>query len=111
MKDLKLDHQGAWIIGPDGSLAFKVEAGGGYILQLSDRMAIAKRIVACVNACAGVHTDVLNAYTVLEKLREKDAQRDELLAALEAVVTISDRKHDAWDRAKEAIARAKGGAA
>lgn len=32
----------------------------------------------------------------------------ELLAALEAVVAISDRKHDAWDMARAAIARAKG---
>lgn len=36
------------------------------------------------------------------------ALRDELLAALEEVVAISDRKHDAWDRARAAIAKAKG---
>jgi hypothetical protein len=36
------------------------------------------------------------------------AQRDELLSALEEVVRISDRKHDAWDRAHAAIAAAKG---
>jgi hypothetical protein len=33
----------------------------------------------------------------------------ELLAALQAVVAISDRKHDAWDEAKAAIAKATGG--
>lgn len=33
---------------------------------------------------------------------------DELVAAFEEVLRISDRKHDAWDRAKEAIAAAKG---
>ena len=35
-------------------------------------------------------------------------QRDELLAALQAVVAISDRKHDAWDAAKAAIDKALG---
>lgn len=33
----------------------------------------------------------------------------ELLEALEEVVAISDRKHNAWDKAKAAIAKAKGG--
>jgi hypothetical protein len=32
---------------------------------------------------------------------------DELLAALKEVVAISDRKHDAWDKAKAAIAKAE----
>lgn len=34
------------------------------------------------------------------------AAAPELLAALEEVIAISDRKHDAWDRAKAAIAKA-----
>lgn len=33
---------------------------------------------------------------------------EELLAALIEVVAISDRKHDAWDRAHAAIAKARG---
>lgn len=36
------------------------------------------------------------------------AAAPDLLAALKEVVTISDRKHDAWDRAKAAIAKAEG---
>lgn len=32
----------------------------------------------------------------------------ELLEALKEIVAISDRKHDAWDRAKAAIAKAQG---
>jgi hypothetical protein len=36
------------------------------------------------------------------------AERDELLDALKEVVRISDRKHDAWDKAKAAMARAEG---
>lgn len=35
-------------------------------------------------------------------------QRNELLEALEEVIAISDRKHDVWDKAKQAIAKAKG---
>jgi hypothetical protein len=36
------------------------------------------------------------------------AAAPDLLAALERIVAISDRKHDAWDDAKAAIAKAKG---
>jgi hypothetical protein len=35
------------------------------------------------------------------------AAAPDLLAALKAVVAISDRKHDAWDAAHEAIAKAE----
>jgi hypothetical protein len=37
-----------------------------------------------------------------------EASDRQLLEALKEVVTISDRKHDAWDRAKVAIAKAQG---
>ena len=36
------------------------------------------------------------------------AAAPELLAALREVVAISDRKHDAWDKARAAIAKAEG---
>lgn len=36
------------------------------------------------------------------------AAAPELLAALKAVVAIGDRKHDAWDAAYAAIAKAEG---
>lgn len=36
------------------------------------------------------------------------AAAPELYAALEEVVRISDRKHDAWDEAKAALAKARG---
>ena len=36
------------------------------------------------------------------------AAAPELLEALEEVIAISDRKHDVWDKAKQAIAKAKG---
>jgi hypothetical protein len=35
------------------------------------------------------------------------ASAPDLLAALKEVVAISDRKHDAWDKAKAAIAKAE----
>lgn len=38
------------------------------------------------------------------------AAAPDLLEALREVVRISDRKHDAWDQAKAAIAKAEGGA-
>lgn len=115
--------------------------GDQYVCQMSHHPAerqmakdYAARIVACVNACEGVPTEVLEAYTVLEKLREKDTQRDELLAALELAVEQMEsdavgieyecgcgRSLEELDRlgqlpdaileARAAIARAKGGAA
>lgn len=39
-----------------------------------------------------------------------ERQRDALIAAMVAVLEISDRKHDAWDAAKAAIAAVKDGA-
>ena len=39
------------------------------------------------------------------------AAAPDLLAALKEVVRISDRKHDAWDTARAAIAKATGEAA
>lgn len=76
----------------------------------------AKRIIARVKACKGVDTKALEkmptSFGELLSLEFKEvvAQRDQLLAALEEVVRISDRKHDAWDRAKTAIASVSGNA-
>jgi hypothetical protein len=36
-------------------------------------------------------------------LRQLQAENDALKEALSKVVTISDRKHDAWDKAKELL--------
>lgn len=49
---------------------------------------------------------VAKAYTV-ENARLIAAAPD-LLAALKEVVALSDRKHDAWDKAHAAILRAEG---
>ena len=42
------------------------------------------------------------------QITELQAENERLREALEEVVRISDRKHDAWDRAKEALKRARG---
>lgn len=75
----------------------------------------AVRVVACVNACEGISTKWLlkNATgciddmhsTVMAEARSAKYQRDELLEILKEVVRISDRKHDAWDKAHAAIAK------
>lgn len=91
----------------------------------------ARRIVACVNACAGVDTDLLEAGeldkpTMLVMQENKDLKRscNELLAALEAAVeckmvpATSAKEGGAAkysiqvqvaDRIRDVIAKAKGG--
>lgn len=135
-----------FIIGEDGKTICQVAAyNGGF----ATRDANTARILACVNACEGVPTEVLEntvgplgAFKFVqdqrdiyrgqvEELREEcrkitplEAQRDELLAALEDIIAYNvqyaiDRYGDASNaetmacvkRAREAIARAKGGAA
>lgn len=55
----------------------------------------ARRIVACVNACAGVPTKVLEAvgrhhgFDPAEVIAEIEKQRDELLAALKLVLPMA----------------------
>jgi hypothetical protein len=82
----------------------------------------ARRIAACVNACRGINTTALEYRAHLLKaedctLRVLREQRDELLAALTALVALCD-EHCRWDRrfddaldaADEAVTNAKGGA-
>ena len=55
--------------------------------------------------------DPLAISTPLYAAPQAAAINADLLAALIEVVRISDRKHDAWDAAHAAIAKATGGAA
>lgn len=89
----------------------------------------ARRIVACVNACAGMETEILENMTILgntlldrldlRKRREAElkSQRDEMLEALEAITggLETSTKPECLSRihkiAEDAIAKAKGGAA
>lgn len=78
----------------------------------------ARRIVACVNACAGVDTDLLEAGeldkpTMLVTQENKDLKHrcDELLAALDEISKLpSYRQDECSEMARGAIAKANGGA-
>ena len=80
----------------------------------------ARRIVACVNACAGIRTEALEHRVHLLKaedaqLAEITKQRDELLAAIETTldenVHLADGDNCTLIALKRAIASVKGGAA
>ena len=92
----------------------------------------ARRIVACVNACAGVRTEALEHRAHLLKAVDDDiaqltAQRDQLLVALQGMIDITSDSQgvagyhlngevadwgefEEWQAACDAIAKAKGGA-
>lgn len=100
----------------------------------------ARRIVACVNACAGLETEHLENQTMLgetlvkrfnllkSEAAELTKQRDELLATLQGMIDISSDSQgvagyhmngevadwgefEEWQAACDAIAKIKGGAA
>ena len=88
----------------------------------------ARRIVAVVNACAGIETEMLEMVveegrTVLQDIEELTKQRDELLAAAEAIEINGEEcldfdectamlvPIDDYHKLVEAIASVKGGAA
>lgn len=74
-------------------------------------LADAERIVACVNACAGIPDQALKVVTRSDYgvfplvLAAVIGQRDELAAALRGVIEVADRKTDVFDRAKAALAK------
>ena len=85
----------------------------GYVKQVGiEQEANARRIVACVNACEGIPTGVLEKQGMVpieQVTHDIERQRDKLLAALVEVIRISDRDHDAWNHAKAVIAEVRGG--
>jgi hypothetical protein len=93
-------------------------ANGGWIIAEvfgDDASANARRVVACVNACAGVHENYLQAVIEEGGAAKFFTQRDELLVALETLfeayqkaVASSDWDVDAGRIATAAIAKAKG---
>ena len=83
----------------------------------------ARRIVACVNACAGIETGHLEKYGLpdfAQKISDLREQRDELLAALKRFMDSHEECTDFdgfiaqivsmadYHQAQEAIARVKG---
>jgi len=65
-----------------------------------ERKANSRRIVACVNACAGVTTENLERNRIGEIIIKAERQRDELLDACVAIVAWDDAESDAeaWDK-------------
>lgn len=100
-----------------------IVAGGNYVVALDCKPEDARRIVACVNACAGIETEQLEVEKYLNTasyaLRCKaEKQRDDLLAAIEfARDKISELHLEAGDGdchypiVDDAIEFVKGGAA
>ena len=78
----------------------------------------ARRIVACVNACAGVDTALLEAgeldkptMLVIQENKDLKHRCDELLAALDEISKLpSYRQDECSEMARDAIAKANGGA-
>lgn len=73
----------------------------------------ARRVSACIAACKNISTKALESGDLNNFELQRDRmvltqQRDEMIASFEEVLRISDRKHDAWDRARAAVASAKG---
>ena len=71
---------------PDGPISVATCSG----LSPSEARANARRIVACVNACAGLSTKALEKYPgMFLRIVECAEQRDELAAALRDVLRIA----------------------
>ncbi|MGL4754509.1 MAG: hypothetical protein ACRCXB_19215 [Aeromonadaceae bacterium] len=97
-----------------------IEYYGGHLIGESITEANARRIVVCVNVCAGMRNDELDGGLLIGVMQGKidrlKQQRDELLAALEAVTggLEASTKPESLSRihkiADDAIAKAKGGA-
>lgn len=121
-----------WFVssGREGQAVAEIVVGNGSPLRIranAEEEGIAtedaRRIVACVNACAGSPTEWLeqNAPVVLlgppiaDRFREIEKQRDELLAACEKTVAenldLADGDVCTLIDIKRAIASVKGGAA
>ena len=97
-------------------------AGSIPVMRKMPGMENARRIVACVNACAGLPAEQLEVSPlsgVLNGVAGLIAQRDELLAALEIIAAYEEFHGDSFvcdfgtlqGVARAAIAKAKGGAA
>lgn len=108
-----------WKVTADSRAHIVIDTEGNEICVLESE-ANARRIVACVNTLKEIKTEwleqeksiiVLGA-PIADRFREIEAQRDELLAALEAclphVIDSWDEDHSAVIKARAAIAKARG---
>lgn len=102
---------GEWMIAgsSNGYLAEVRDCGGGSVA------ANARRIVACVNACAGLDTEQLEKFGLGTAfgtaLFDVNAQCDELLAVLERIADTDPEDGTAWfhDVARAVIQKVRGG--
>lgn len=102
-----------WVRSSDDFIAAESDQlnNGEYVLSCfgPDQAANARRIVACVNACAGLPTEHLESAPlggILNGVAGLVSQRDELLAALEDL--FHETSHENLRKAQEVIAKAKG---
>ena len=121
---LKVHHDHGWLVISDDTddLYIKVAKGLGASVDKDN----ARRLVACWNACEGIDTYALelmtgdlsisNQITAIASRKPKGkktayrTQRDELLAALKAMLTHMGMDEDEWnkptfDQARAAIAK------
>lgn len=124
--------QGPWRTDAAGGFPNDIHDAAGELLARVVPEAgadVARRIVACVNTCAGMSTAALEHHASLLQTEDYEffrlmRQRDELLAALETIVSaadgvicqggvlcIDDASSPWLAEARSAIAKAKGGAA
>lgn len=118
--------QGPWRTDAAGGFPNDIHDAAGELLARAVPEAgdvVAERIVACVNACEGLLTTTLSeggpgciathVAVALGEYEALQAQRDELLAALEMVMRRGriDDSEEAMNQVAAAIAKAKGGAA
>lgn len=92
---------GPWKVTGTGTIRYiDAPAGNGIMQEVAacmrveygDMDANARRIVACVNACEGLSTDLLERFGLASafgtELLEMEKQRDQLLEALEGMVNM-----------------------
>ena len=95
---------GTWRVTGTGTIRYiDAPVGNGMLQEVASCMRVeygdmeanARRIVACVNACAGVPTELLEEYP--SPFSEMRSQRDMLLEALECLFDSYKRLTDSGD--------------
>ena len=110
------------IFGASFKISVVTHAADISLVESMNRIEDARRIVACVNACAGLPTEQLESSPpggILNGVAGLIAQRNELLAALEIIAASEEFHGDSFvcdfgtlqGVARAAIAKANGGAA
>ena len=106
------------IFGASFKISVVTHAADISLVESMNRIEDARRIVACVNACAGVDTALLEAgeldnptMLVIQENKDLKHRCDELLAALDEISKLpSYRQDECSEMARDAIAKANVGA-